>query len=103
MLRRVHEHSSTGGRMTRFKPYLALVAALVAAAGCDRQPTAVRTPGPAHATVAPVARVHLVVLSTAYCAGGTCGYNYRYDANLSTDADGTVVSYAWIENGVTVS
>lgn len=90
--------------MTRSTKLLTLVAALIAVAGCDRQPVEARTPATARGNVTPVARVNLTVISKAYCGpDGTCGYNYRYDAYESTDSDGSIASYEWIENGVTVS
>src|SRR3712207_3162415 len=89
--------------MTRSKPYLALMAGLIAVAGCDRQPVDVRTPEARRASINPVARVNLTVLGAAGCSMGVCWYNYRFDAYESTDADGSIVSYQWIENGVTVS
>lgn len=84
--------------MIRTKRCLALVAALIGVAACDRQPVEVREPRAPSASINPVARVNLTVLGPN---GG--GYDYRYDAYQSTDADGTIVSYQWIENGVTVS
>jgi hypothetical protein len=90
--------------MPRLNPALVLVAALALVAGCERQPTAA-SPTSARALLnsAPVAKVNLTVLGAAYCQLGVCVYNYRYDAYESTDSDGTIVSYEWIEDGVTVS
>lgn len=84
--------------MFQSKRYVALVATLIAVAGCDHQPVEVREPRAPRASINPVARVNLTVLGSN---GG--GYDYRYDAYQSTDSDGTIVSYQWIEYGVTVS
>lgn len=90
--------------MIRPKPYLALVTALIAVAGCERQPVEARTPRAPSASINPVARVNLTVLgAVSGCGYVACGYHYRFDAYESTDADGSIVSYQWIENGVTVS
>lgn len=50
-----------------------------------------------------MAKVNLTVLGTAYCSGGTCVYNYRYDGYESYDPDGSIVAYEWTENGSVVS
>lgn len=83
-----------------------LASALVlASTACDTAPTAspIDLPTGLRLNTAPVAKVNLTVLGTAYCGPGACVYNYRYDAYESTDVDGTIVAYEWIENGYTVS
>lgn len=80
-------------------------ALLLASAACDQAPTAstIKPPTGVLLNTAPVAKVNLTVLGTAYCDPGACVYNYRYDAFESTDSDGTIAAYEWIENGYTVS
>jgi YD repeat-containing protein len=91
---------------TRMLRAAVLASALVLApAACDSAPTAssIQAPTGVLLNTAPVAKVNLTVLGTAYCGPGACVYDYRYDAFESTDADGTIVAYEWIENGYTVS
>lgn len=84
--------------MIRLMRSVALVATVIAVAGCDGQPVEAREPRAPSASINPVARVNLTVLGSN---GG--GYDYRYDAYESTDADGTIVAYEWKEYGVVVS
>lgn len=81
------------------------VALVLAPAACDSAPTAssIEAPTGVSLNTAPVAKVNLTVLGTAYCGPGACVYNYKYDAFESIDVDGTIVAYEWIENGNTVS
>lgn len=91
---------------TRMLKATVLASALVlASAACDSPPTAstIEPPAGVQLNTAPVAKVNLTVLGTAYCGPGACVYNYRYDAFESIDSDGTIVAYEWIENGYTVS
>lgn len=65
--------------------------------------TAVFNPGAAAANQSPVAVVNLTVLSVWFCDAGTCAYHYQFDGYQSSDPDGSIASYLWVENGVVVA
>jgi hypothetical protein len=94
--------------MRSTKPFLAVAAAavLTAAAACADGGVAPEAAG-ARAILQstnqpPVAAFTLTNLGLAFCGPGACAYNYRYDGSSSYDPDGSIASYAWRENGVTV-
>jgi len=91
--------------MFRTRTSLSMLAAVLALGACDSAPTATAegTTASLNLNQAPVAKVNLTVLGTAYCSLGTCVYNYRYDGYESFDPDGSIVAYEWKEGSTVVS
>lgn len=85
----------------------AVIILIAANVACERDIPVLIAPDGADASLLtnqpPTAVVNMTILDQAGCGGGACWWNYRYDAFQSSDPDGTIVSYKWIENGATVS